>query len=98
MEKYLRSALLVEAEQYAPGKGLEDGFELWSKVITNGWINTDNLVQITREDGNIVCPFIENKRGRLFIRIGDYIILEGDKEKHVCGSEKFNHRFTKVED
>lgn len=97
MENYLRCALPVKAEQYKPGKGLEDGFELWSKVITNGWINQDNLVQITNDDGTIVCPFIINKRGRIFIRQGDYIILETDYEKHVCGDEKFHIRFTKAD-
>lgn len=94
MKEYNRAALKVKAVQYNPGENIEDGFELWTKVITNGWIKNDNLVQIKMEDGRIVCPFIENKRGRIFIREGDYIIIEEDNEKHVCGSEKFHLRYT----
>lgn len=93
MKKYIRTALNVEAAQYEQGKQLEDGFELWTSVITNGWINTDNLIQIEREDGKLVCPFVENKRGRIFIRKNDYIICEEDGEKHVCSFEKFHKRF-----
>lgn len=93
MKHYIRAALNVKAIAYEPGQQLEDGFELWSKVITNGWINNEHLVQIKREDGQLVCPFIENKRGRIFIREGDYIIVEEDNEKHVCGSEKFHLRY-----
>lgn len=93
MKKYLRASLEVDAVQYTPGQSLEDGFELYTKVITNGWINSDNLIQVKREDGNIVCPFIENKRGRVFLAEGDYIIYEADSERHVCGPEKFHLRF-----
>lgn len=97
MKKYNRIALDVEAIQYTPGQSLEDGFELWTKVITNGWITHDNLVQIKKEDGSLVVPFIENKRGRVFIREGDYIIYEGDNERHVCGNEKFHKRYKSAE-
>ncbi len=96
MENFKRKPLNVQAVQYEPDKGLEDGFELYTKVITNGWISSDNLIQIKKEDGSIVCPFIENKRGRVFIRQGDYIIYEADSERHVCGDEKFDSRFEKV--
>ncbi len=40
-KKYERASLIVTAEQYELDKGLEDGFELYTKVITNGWISTD---------------------------------------------------------
>lgn len=93
MEKYIRTALQVEAGRYEPGKSMEDGFELWTSVVTNGWVTNDDLVQLKREDGKLVCPFIVNKRGRLFIRNGDYIITEVDGEKHVCSKEKFQLRF-----
>lgn len=94
--KYIRAALEVEAEQYEVGKGMEDGFELWSKVVTNGWIFTDELVKLTRPDGSIVCPFIQNRRGIIFLREGDYIICEGDGERHVCGKNKFFARYQPV--
>lgn len=97
MKEYNRAALRVKAVQYAIGQGIEDGFELWTKVITNGWIKNDNLVQFKRDDGVIVCPFIENKRGRIFIREGDYVITEEDNEKHVCGAEKFSRRYTPLD-
>lgn len=96
MKTYIRAALNVQAAPYEEGKNLEDGFELWTNVITHGWINTDRLIQIKREDGKLVCPFVENKRGRIFIRENDYIICE-DGEKHVCGAERFHNRFKSAE-
>lgn len=95
---YKRESLIVKAEQYQLNKGMEDGFELYTKVITNGWISPDQLIQITRPDGSIVCPFIKNRRGLIFIREGDYIITEGDNERHVCGADKFPKRFILMED
>ncbi len=97
-KKYERASLIVSAEQYQINKGMEDGFELYTKVITNGWITSDNLIQITRPDGSIVCPFIQNRRGLIFIREGDYIITEGDNERHVCGADKFHKRFKFIEE
>lgn len=91
--KFLRTSLEVKAEKYEPNKNMEDGFELFSKVITNGWIVSEGLVKITREDGSVICPFIQNRRGLIFIREGDYIIYEADGERHVCGADKFNNRF-----
>lgn len=97
MKKYERTSLAVNAEQYELNKGMEDGFELYTRVITNGWIRSDNLIQITRPDGTIVCPFIQNRRGVIFIREGDYIITENDDERHVCGADKFNKRYRPVQ-
>lgn len=94
MMKYLRASLEVEAAKYEQGKGMEDGFELFSKVVTNGWVVSEGLVQITRDDGVVVCPFIQNRRGVIFIREGDYIIYEAGGERHVCGEDKFADRFT----
>lgn len=98
MKKYRRVSLNVEAEKYEPGKGMEDGFSLWSDVITNGWIVTDKLIKITRDNGEVVCPFIQNRRGVIFIRTGDYIIYEEGGERHCCGEDKFANRFKEVED
>ena len=58
-KKYLRSSLSVEAEKYEPGKNMEDGFEPWTKVVTAGWIITEGLVKLERENGQLVCPFIK---------------------------------------
>lgn len=96
MKKYKRSAIEVEAEPYKAGTGMEDGFIPWSSVVTNGWIVTDKLVKINRPDGTIVCPFIQNRRGLIFIREGDYIITEKDSERHVCGEDKFSKRFLEL--
>lgn len=93
MKKYLRASLEVEAAKYEVGKGMEDGFELFSKVVTNGWIVSEGVVKITRPDGSVVCPFIQNRRGVIFIREGDYIIYEAGGERHVCGEDKFADRF-----
>lgn len=52
--KCCRIGLCAEVYQYEPNKGMEDGFELWSDVVTKGWIVTDLLVKAKREDGAIV--------------------------------------------
>ena len=43
MKKYLRASLEVEAAKYEQGKGMEDGYELFSKVVTNGWVVSEGL-------------------------------------------------------
>lgn len=98
MKKYKRSSLEVEAVVYELGKGIEDGFMPWTSVVTNGWIKTENLIKVTREDGVVVCPFIQNRRGLIFLREGDYVIQEKDMERHVCGQDKFFDRFYPVEE
>ena len=79
------------------GKGMEDGFELFSDVVTKGWIVTDSLVKIERPDGTIVCPYIKHRRGRTFIGEGDYIIVQQDGTKNVCGADKVWTRYEKPE-
>lgn len=88
----------IEADMvpYEVGKGYEDGFELLVDIVTKGWIVTDFLVRVTRPDGSIVCPYIENRRGRTFIGEGDYIIQDSDGTKHVCGADKIFHRYEKI--
>lgn len=95
--KCRRIGICAEVCAYETGKGMEDGFELWSDVVTKGWIVTDSLIKIKREDGKIVCPYITHRRGRTFIGEGDYIILDEDGSKHVCGSDKVFSRYEKVE-
>ena len=95
--KYKRASLDVEAVKYEPGKDLEDGFESWTKVVTNGWISAEGLIKVTQADGRVVCPFIKNRRGMIFIREGDYIIYEEGGERHCCGKDKFSSRFTPIE-
>ena len=46
-----RIGLYADVYEYEPGKGMEDGFEPYHNVVMKGWIVTDNLVKITREDG-----------------------------------------------
>ena len=48
-EKFKRATFEVEAQKYEVGKGMEDGFESFTKIITNGWIIPDGLVRITSE-------------------------------------------------
>lgn len=87
----------AEVVRYEVGKGLEDGFEPWFDVVTKGWIITDALVKIKRENGDIVCPYIINKRGRTFIQEGDYLVTDADGTKHACGEDKVFKRYTKIE-
>lgn len=93
--KSRRIALEADIEKYEIGKGMEDGFELMSDVVTKGWIVTDSLVKIERKDGSIVCPYITHRRGRTFIGVGDYIIKDSDGTKHVCGEQKIWNRYEK---
>jgi hypothetical protein len=98
MQKYTRVPLEVTAEKYEIGKGMEDGFRLLSHVVTNDGLNTEKIVKITRPDGTIVCPYVHNRRGLCFICEDDYIICEGENEKHVCGADRFPDRFKPVEE
>lgn len=97
-KRYKRKELEVQAEQYKLNCGMEDGFEAWKDVVVNGWVNSKDIIKITKADGNIVVPYIESRRGRYFIKENDYIITEGDGEKHVCGVDKFNKRFVEIEE
>lgn len=96
--KCIRAAIEADVEKYETGKGLEDGFELLADVITKGWIVTDSLIQIKKENGSIVCPYIVHRRGRTFIGEGDYIITDSDGTKHVCGADKIFKRYQIVEE
>lgn len=91
--KYRRTPIEADIVKYEAGKELEDGFELLADVVVKGWIVTDFLVKITKENGDIVCPYITHRRGRTFIGEDDYIILEADGTKHVCGADKIWKRF-----
>lgn len=74
MERYRRVPLEVTAAKYELNQGMEDGFRLYSQIVTSEGIVTDGMVKIEREDGTIVCPYVRNRRGLVFIRKGDYII------------------------
>jgi hypothetical protein len=93
MNKYTRVPLEVTAEKYEIGKGMEDGFRPLTQVVTSEGLNTDEIIKITRPDGTIVCPYVQNRRGLVFIREDDYIICEAGNEKHVCGADRFHERF-----
>lgn len=94
--KCRRVPLEADVFKFELGKGLEDGFELYSDVITKTWIVSSNLVQVTRPDGSIVCPYISHRRGKTFISEGDYIIVDSDGTKHVCGEDKIFTRYEEV--
>lgn len=92
--KAVRTALESDVVKYEPGKGLEDGFELFSDVVTDGWIVTESLVKLERPNGDIVCPYILHRRGRTFIGVGDYIITDSDGTRQVCGEDKIHKRYS----
>lgn len=95
--KSRRIALEAEVVRYEPNQGMEDGVELWAEVVTKGWIVTDFLIKMKKDDGTIVCPYILNRRGRVFIGEGDFIITDADGTKHVCGADKIWERYEKPE-
>lgn len=94
--KCVRKPLESEVVKYELGKGLEDGFEPWGDVVTKAWIVTDALVKVEKDNGVIVCPYIMNRRGRTFIREGDYVVVDSDGTKHVCGEDKIWGRYEKL--
>lgn len=94
--KCKRIGLEANVEKYVAGLGMEDGFEKWSEVVTQGWIVTDFLIKIKQDDGTIVCPYIKNRRGYTFIGEGDYIIIDSDGSKHICGTDKIWTRYEKL--
>ena len=94
--KCKRVGLCADVHEYELDKGLEDGFELFADVVTKGWIVTDTLIKVTREDGSIVCPYIKHRRGRTFIGEGDYVVIDEDGTKHVCCSDKIFERYEKI--
>ena len=96
--KCTRVALTVDVEKYEVGKGMEDGVDAWTDVVTRGWFVTDSFVQIKKENGAIVCPYILHKRGKTFIAEGDYIITDVDGSRHVCSGEKIFDRYKPVEE
>ena len=91
-----RVPLEAEVVKFEFGKGLEDGYELYSEVVTKTWIVSTNLIQVTRPDGTVVCPYILHRRGKTFISEGDYIIVDSDGTKHVCGEDKIFMRYEEV--
>ncbi len=95
--KCIRVSLEADVEKYELNKGMEDGYELLSDVVTKGWIVTDMLVKIKKSDGSIVCPYVMHRRGKTFINEGDYIIYDSDGTKHVCGADKIFKRYQPVE-
>jgi hypothetical protein len=54
-------------------------------------------VQVKKDNGAVVCPYIKQRRGRTFIKEGDYIITDADGTKHVCGEDKIFKRYQPVE-
>ncbi len=95
--KCIRAAMEASVEKYEVGQGMEDGFEPWFDVVTKGWIVTDSLVKIKKENGVIVCPYIMCKRGKTFIEEGDYLIRDADGTRHVCGQDKVFKRYKPIE-
>jgi len=91
--KCRRTSITADVFPYELNKGYEDGFEPFADVVTKGWIVTDFLLKVKRPDGVVVCPYIVHRRGRTFIGEGDYIIIDGDGTKHVCGKDKIFKRY-----
>lgn len=94
--KCKRISLESDVEKYVVGQGMEDGFEAWTKVVTQGWIVTDFLIKVEQPNGTIVCPYIKNRRGYTFIGEGDYIVYDADGSKHVCGADKIWNRYEQI--
>ena len=91
----IRTPIEADVVKYDPYASLEDGYELYAEVITKNNVDLANLVQVER-GGQIVCPYIVTRRGRTFIKEGDYIVTEEDGTKLVCGGDKVFSRYTRI--
>ena len=96
--KCKRTPIVADVYEYTIDSHLEDGWEPLSDVVTKGCIVTDRLLRVTRDSGLVVVPYITHKRGRTFIEEGDYVIIDADGTKHVCGADKIFKRYEKIED
>lgn len=94
--KCVRTAMEADVFEYEKDKQLEDGYAPYEKVITNGFADIENIV-IHEKDGQMLCPYIKNRRGCTFIKKGDYIILDTDGTKHVCGPDKIWKRYRRIQ-
>ena len=93
--KCIRTPIQAEVTKYDQDSSMEDGFELYSEVITKNNVDCKNLIQIER-GGQIMCPYITTRRGRTFIKEGDYIVVEEDGTKLVCGGDKVFSRYREI--
>ena len=94
---YIRKPIRAEVMPYTLESGLEDGFELLVDVVTKQWVSTEGLIK-TERNGTIMCPYIWTRRGKTFIAENDYIVIEEDGTKLVCGGDKVLNRYEKVEE
>lgn len=95
--KSRRIPLESEVDKYEVGKGMEDGFELFSDVVTKGWIVTDSLVKIERPDGTIVCRTSSTAEDVPLSVRAIIFIVQQDGTKNVCGADKVWTRYEKPE-
>lgn len=93
--KCVRTPIQAEVTKYEHDSSMEDGFELYAEVITRNDVDRNNLIQVER-DGQLACPYIITRRGRTFIKEGDYIVVEEDGTKLVCGGDKVFSRYQKI--
>lgn len=91
----VRTPIEADVNKYELGAGYEDGFELYADVITKDNVNIENLVQVDHE-GMLSCPYILTRRGKTFIKEGDYIIVSDDGTKSVCGEDKIFKRYKQI--
>lgn len=96
--KCVRTEIKADVMKYEPGKGIEDGHRSYSDVITGGLVSSENLFIEEGPGGVAVVPFVRNRRGCTFIRQGDYVIIDEDGTKHVCGEDKIWSRYRKIEE
>lgn len=94
--KCYRTPIKAEVTKYELNLSLEDGFELYSEVITHNNVEHENLIKV-EHNGQLMCPYITTRRGKTFIAVNDYIIVEEDGSKVVCGADKVHIRYAPIE-
>jgi uncharacterized protein YlzI (FlbEa/FlbD family) len=85
MGKYRKLPIVVEAEQWFPGKEIDGVDVLW---VENP---SDNLPQLYQ-------AFIRTLEGEMRVSIGDWIITGVNGEKYPCKSDIFEKTYEKVDE
>lgn len=90
MNKYRKKPIVIEAEQWFPGKEIEGVFEK---------IDGGSFLIAADETGVFdIAASIETLEGRMLVRKGDWIIRGIENEIYCCKDSVFQKTYEKAED
>lgn len=96
MAKYVKKAVIVNAEKYVAG--MEDGFACIA--VSEFEICDEKCRNAIRRDKGLYClfsrPYIETLEGNIFILIDDWIITGVDGERYPIKPDIFKKTYRRV--